>query len=232
MNTLSTERTPLIIVAEINTIKQQTCKILLTNAIEIGRRLKEAKALLKHGEWSKWLKESVDYSQRTADYLMQLYEEYGLKLLDSSDSDGNPNSQTFANLTYSQALILLGIREEERDSFMAANDVENMSARELQQVVKDRVQALQENDTLKPAESQTATLTADVQFNLHRGNMVKSYDELLKMLTSLARTNPQLKEKYRQEAKQTVDNMANTLKVWPPEIKTNLLINRTHPERN
>ncbi len=45
------ERTPLVIAAEINRIKQQTCKIMLTNAIEIGKRLKEAKALLPHGEW-------------------------------------------------------------------------------------------------------------------------------------------------------------------------------------
>ncbi|KUO78350.1 MAG: hypothetical protein APF81_02885 [Desulfosporosinus sp. BRH_c37] len=34
-------------------------EILITNAIEIGRRLKEAKGLLPHGEWGKWLKESV-----------------------------------------------------------------------------------------------------------------------------------------------------------------------------
>ena len=30
-------------------IKQQTCKIMLTNAMEVGKRLKEAKALLPHG---------------------------------------------------------------------------------------------------------------------------------------------------------------------------------------
>ncbi|NLI93000.1 MAG: DUF3102 domain-containing protein [Peptococcaceae bacterium] len=77
MNDLMTERTPHIIAAEINIIKQQTNKILLTNAIEIGRRLKEAKDLLKYGEWGKWLEESVNYSQSTADRLMQLFEEYG-----------------------------------------------------------------------------------------------------------------------------------------------------------
>jgi len=48
---------------------------MLTNAIEVGKRLKEAKALLPHGEWGKWLVESVSYSQRTANRLMQLFEE-------------------------------------------------------------------------------------------------------------------------------------------------------------
>jgi len=58
MNEPIIERTLQGIAAEINRIKQQTCKIMLTNAIEVGKRLKEAKALLSHGEWGKWLVES------------------------------------------------------------------------------------------------------------------------------------------------------------------------------
>ncbi|KJS85598.1 MAG: hypothetical protein JL57_18530, partial [Desulfosporosinus sp. BICA1-9] len=88
MNEPITERTPQGIAAEINRIKQQTCKIMLTNAIEVGKRLKEAKALLPHGEWGKWLVESVSYSQRTANRLMQLFEEYGDKLFASTDDGG------------------------------------------------------------------------------------------------------------------------------------------------
>jgi len=38
MNEPISERTPLVIAAEINRIKQKTCKIILTNAIEIGKR--------------------------------------------------------------------------------------------------------------------------------------------------------------------------------------------------
>jgi len=99
LNDLITDRTPLVIAAEINTIRHQTGKILLAGTIEIGRRLKEAKDLLPHGEWGKWLKESFSYSQRTADRLMKLCEEYGTKLLTSLDSDGNPNSSLVTNLT-------------------------------------------------------------------------------------------------------------------------------------
>ncbi|UWG96711.1 DUF3102 domain-containing protein [Dehalobacter sp. DCM] len=50
MDNLTTERTPLIIAAEINMITTQTKKILLASAIEIGRRLQEAKDLVKQGE--------------------------------------------------------------------------------------------------------------------------------------------------------------------------------------
>ena len=136
MNASSTERTPFVIAAEINAINRESRKMLLKNAIEVGRRLKEAKELLNHGEWLKWLKESVNYSKSTAENLMNLYKEYGPKLLSSSDD--NPNSQTFGNLTYSQALLLLGLPEEEREEFAAQNDVGNMTARQLSQAVKEQ----------------------------------------------------------------------------------------------
>ncbi len=70
-------RTPEIIAIEINSIKEQTKNIVLQNSIEIGRKLVEAKSLLPHGEWGKWLEKSVAYSQRTANDLMRIFNEYG-----------------------------------------------------------------------------------------------------------------------------------------------------------
>lgn len=49
------------------------------------------------------------------------------RILASPDSDGNPNSPPVADLTYTQALILLGIPEEGRDEFIAEHDVESMT---------------------------------------------------------------------------------------------------------
>jgi len=68
MNELNT-RTPQIIAAEINGIKDQTRKVALLASIEIGRRLVEAKAMIEHGRWGNWLKETVNYSQSTANNL-------------------------------------------------------------------------------------------------------------------------------------------------------------------
>ncbi|MCB8815357.1 DUF3102 domain-containing protein [Desulfosporosinus shakirovi] len=48
MNNVVNERTPLVIAAEINMLKDHTHKTVLINSVEIGRRLTEAKALLKH----------------------------------------------------------------------------------------------------------------------------------------------------------------------------------------
>ncbi len=50
---------------------------------------------------------------------MQLWEEYGTKLLASPDSDSQPDSSLVTNLTYTQALILLGINGKLLQSMMA-----------------------------------------------------------------------------------------------------------------
>lgn len=143
MKDLTTERTPTVIAAEINMINQQTRKILLAGAVEIGRRLKEAKGLLKHGEWGQWLEESVSYSVSTARRLMQIYEEYGASFL---DEPGLSKHAPVRDLTYTQALLLLGLPEEEREDFLAHNDVGGMTKLELQQALKDRELAKQESE--------------------------------------------------------------------------------------
>ena len=139
-----TERTPLVIAVEVNTIKYQTGKVVLHNAIEIGRRLREAKNLIPYGEWGKWLTESISYSERTAQKLMLVFDAYGDKQPAALNA-GAPTQQ-LPNMNYSQALILLGVPEEEREQFIAEIDIENMSVRELQKAVKDRDQALQDRD--------------------------------------------------------------------------------------
>ena len=56
----------LSLAVEINIIKERSEKMVLGNFIDLGRRLTEAKNLLKHGEWGKWLQESVGFSQNRA----------------------------------------------------------------------------------------------------------------------------------------------------------------------
>lgn len=143
MDGLNNERTPHIIAQEINYLVQESRRILLINAIEIGRRLLEAKEMLNHGEWLNWLKESVNYSKSTAENLMNLYKEYGPKLLSSTDDD--PNSQALGNLTYTQAVLLLRLPEEEREEFILKNNVANMTSRQLNQAIKGHLGRAEEN---------------------------------------------------------------------------------------
>ena len=53
-----------VVEGEIRTLVTQYRTLTLGYAVEIGRRLVEAKSLLGHGEWGKWLEERVSFSQR------------------------------------------------------------------------------------------------------------------------------------------------------------------------
>ena len=130
-----TTRTPGLIAAEINKIKEDTKRILIYNSIEIGRKLTEAKEMLPHGEWRKWLKTEVDYSKTTANNLKKIFQEYGSEQINLLGD--NLKSKTFGNLNYSQATLLLGVPAEEREKFVEENNVEEMSARELKKAIEE-----------------------------------------------------------------------------------------------
>lgn len=135
-------RTVETVTLEIRTLQRQAQQIMLGYAVEIGRRLEEVKAILPHGQWGDYLKNEVDYSQSTANNFMRIYREYGAA--QQSLFGGEAKSQAFANLTYTKALRLLTIPdEEEREQFMAEHDVGNMSNRELDKALKEREEALE-----------------------------------------------------------------------------------------
>ena len=133
-------KTPDILAAEIRTIKSQTGRMVLNASIEVGRRLTEAKAKLPHGSWGEYLKNEVDYSPSQAQNLMRVFREYGSD--QQSLFGGEAKSQTFGRLTFSQALSLLKVPDEdEREKFVLENDVEHMSVRELNEALKARDEA-------------------------------------------------------------------------------------------
>lgn len=108
--------------AEINAIKQQTRGVVISAALAIGARLIEAKALMPYGQWGAWLEAHVDYSERKAQDLMRLYEEYGKKTI----------PQAIAELDYTKAVALLSLPEGQREALAERAAAEDMSARQLQ----------------------------------------------------------------------------------------------------
>lgn len=141
MNDIQTQRTPDIIGAEIRGLTQQAKTMTLWFGIEIGRRLTEAKEMLEHGQWLPYLKEQTEFSQPSASRLMRLYDEYGAK--QTSLFGAELNYSTLNNLSISNALRLLAVPEDEREEFAEKHDVEHMSARELDELIKQRDEAEQ-----------------------------------------------------------------------------------------
>ena len=138
--------------AEIRMLKGQAQQMAVAYAVEIGRRLTEAKAMVPYGEWGEWLKREVEYSQSTAQSLMKVYRE-------CSDEQvslfGPSKSQALGNLSYTKVLRILTIPEgPERDEFMETHDVAQMSTRELEAALKER------DDARKAAEQARAEQAA------------------------------------------------------------------------
>ena len=150
--------------AEINTIKTQTQKIMMQAAVEIGRRLVEAKGAVGHGGWGLWLERNVDYSERTAQNLIRIFQEYGEG---QQSLFGESNPQAFADLTYTQAVALLGIKNpDERAEFVESHDVANMTSRELADAIKERDEARAALEAEKEARERAETESQDLQRNI------------------------------------------------------------------
>lgn len=114
--------------------------------IEIGKRLMEAKAQLKHGEWLPWLSEKVEFSETSAQNFMRVAREYG-------------NTQLVGDLGVSKALALLALPASERENFASEKHLVNgeeksvaeMSKRELEEAVRQQKIAELERDKARRA---------------------------------------------------------------------------------
>lgn len=112
--------------------------------IEIGKRLNEAKAQLRHGEWLPWLRNKVDISERSAQDFMRLAREYS-------------KSAEIADLGASKALALLGLPVSEREDFVAEKhtvdgvekSVADMTAKELKRAIEERDDARKTVEAMK-----------------------------------------------------------------------------------
>lgn len=131
-----------VITQEIQFYKGQACMSM----VEIGKRLLEAKQCLPHGAWGEWLKNEVDFSERTAQNFMRIAKEY-------------TNSQLIADIgnSASKAIMLLSMPEEEREEFVGEaheingeeKTVAEMTNKELQEVLKELEAERKEKEKLK-----------------------------------------------------------------------------------
>lgn len=150
-------------------IRAKTCEFLRT-AIEIGRLLFEAKTMVEPGGWSRYIEEELPFSHSWANNYMKLFKEYG-----SDQTSLFGESQAFMNLRPTQALELLALPAEDRAEFVEANDVAEMSTRQLRQAVQEEL----EKEKQARADAQQAMEAA-------REESRKANQELLNLQQELA----------------------------------------------
>lgn len=143
--------------AEILILKDQTAQ----NIIEIGKRLIKVKENLEHGEFTKWLEERIDISHRTANNFMKVAKTFS-------------NSQSIANLGSTKLFLLAGLDEEDRQELIQENNVEDMTTRELEQVVREKKEITKQlkieqeysnelQESIKEKEKQIRTLQNEIE---------------------------------------------------------------------
>lgn len=210
------ERTPQLIAAEIRSIDSQARKVVLDSAIEIGKRLREAKGLVAHGEWGAWLENNVSYSQSTANNFMRVSEEYE-----------TANSQTFANLSYSQAVALLAVPAEDREAFVEETNATEMSTRELKAAIAAREEAerkLQEEqarvaaekaarEALEAQQKENEALVQELTEKLEKAETKKDSATATKLRADLKSAKEDA-DRYRQKIKE----LQEELKAKPIDI--------------
>ena len=167
---------------------------MLTNIIEIGRRLVEAKEMLPHGEFMSWCTENFGYSKSQTNNFMRLYEAYGSE--QKSMFGAELNRQTFGTLNYSKALALLALPSaEEREAFIEENNVDEMTTRELQQAIKDKQEAERKLGDEKKQREEAEDL-------------LKTQDQMLveakAQIAELAKLNKELENRPHEVAVETV----------------------------
>lgn len=143
--------------AEILILKDQTAQ----NIIEIGKRLIEVKENLGHGEFINWLENKVDFTERTAQRFMKVATAFS-------------NTTSVSHLGNRKLFALAGLAEEDRQEVMQENDIENMTTRELEQVVKEKKEIKRQleeeqeysqelQDAIKQKEEQIRNLQTEIE---------------------------------------------------------------------
>lgn len=181
-----------VITREILDAKRRGGEAILT----IGRCLTEAKQTLPHGEWLPWLNERVEFSERTARRFMKLYRECS-------------NRPALADLGASKALMLLALPDSERDQFMEDHNVIDMSARQLEQAIKDRDEARKAAETAQAeasaAEQARAKMEEDMKLlNARLSGAQEDREQAAQTVARLEAQLAELKEKPVEVAVETV----------------------------
>ena len=138
--------------AEINAIKEQVRETVYLSTCRIGEKLLLAKGAVGHGNWGQWLKDNVDYSERTAQNIITIYKNFNNK--ETRLFGTVPDAELLGKLNQSQLLALSSIKDEEkRTEFMNEHKEElpDMSKQELAKALAE-LKEVKETVTKKDAE--------------------------------------------------------------------------------
>lgn len=206
------ERTPQEIAVEINVIKHQTMQTVAAASFQIGKRLCEAKALVPAGEWLDYLQKQLDYKPTTAENLMRIYKEFGDEQMDLLT--GKSPAELFGSLNQSQMVAMFALPMESRKELLEDNPgLPEMSARDVQRLVKEKQAAEEERDRERKQRERAeklATTQADRADKVEAAlKKAEEERERLKSQTSMIRADTTEKDNEIAELQAQLDELKN-----------------------
>ena len=192
----STELTRLDVLASEARIYSEN---LASNMIRLGRVFAEAKPLVKHGEWQNWLRENSGMSVRAAQNLMEIHNRFG-------------NNPAFDGIQKSKLFKMLSLPEGTEEKFIAENNIDEMSARQVEAAVKQTRAEMQGEIERERALREDAEKRADALANRpfelpdEVAHSIEKKDELIK------RQSDELK-RLAEMGKETIEEAARLRKL-------------------
>lgn len=141
-------------------IRGYSC-LMAESAIEIGRRLCEAKEMVPYGEFGKWVKDNTGYSSSAANRFMKIFKEMAKP--QGSLFGAETECPTLGKLSYTKAMALLELPADEREEFAKEHDIENKSTREVQALIKQRDDAVKAAGDAQHAEAEAVQALAEAE---------------------------------------------------------------------
>ena len=224
------ERTLPVIASEILQIERDVYATAMDGAIQIGRKLQEAKEKVEHGQWETWCKDNLNYSLQQARNFMQIATNYG------DENSAYAKTQALGDFSYTKALRLLQVPENEVENFVETHDVEGMSTRELEAEIQKL--KVEKNDLRIDVESSQAEINALTKANHEAARQSEEYAKTIEGLRAelkriqeqtpdqsdseeVARLKKELKEVQRDfdTASETLEETAEKLKEEKAKLK-------------
>ncbi|MEG1478737.1 MAG: DUF3102 domain-containing protein [Clostridiales bacterium] len=173
----STERPIETITQEIQYYKTQVG----SGIIELGKRLIEAKRVLPQGEWLLYLKDTVEFSERTAQNFMRIAKEYA-------------NPQLVTDLGTAKAVCLLALTDGERAEAIETTHEINGEEKTVFEMTKKEVE----------------TLTREISEERKKAETLKfEWDEKLKESEEKHLTELEAKNEQLNTLKKELENLEN-----------------------
>ncbi|GKX65813.1 DUF3102 domain-containing protein [Inconstantimicrobium mannanitabidum] len=192
------EKQMALLINDIITAKEDIAQ----NILKIGKRLYIAKQLVQHGEWKSWLAEKVDFSVRSAQTYIKTYK----IMMDLPEE----LEATLYKLDSSKLVEISSIKKDNIEEFIrnthfvggAEKTVEEMSVRELKEVIKENKKSKKKSNQYKNADvcvnETEKIIDVDFQESQETEENLNDEQKLSQLIKEQQELEQQLKLKQRQ----------------------------------